>query len=62
MRIFTVKGFARKQQITDAALREAAAEIESGLVDARLGGGLVKKRIAGKDKGKSGGFRTSDAK
>ena len=32
--------------------------IESGLVDARLGGFLVKKRIAGFGRGKSGGYRT----
>jgi hypothetical protein len=36
----------------------AAAEIESGLVDARLGGFLLKKRIAIGGRGKSGGLRT----
>jgi hypothetical protein len=30
----------------------------AGLVDANLGGGVLKKRIAGRGKGKSGGFRT----
>lgn len=31
--------------------------MESGLVDADLGGGVVKMRIARKGQGKSGGFR-----
>jgi hypothetical protein len=32
--------------------------MEQGLIDADLGGGLVKKRIARPGQGKSGGFRT----
>jgi len=32
--------------------------METGLVDAALGGGLVKQRIARAGQGKSGGFRT----
>jgi hypothetical protein len=48
---------ARKDGLTDKALRKAAAEIESGLVDARLGGFLVKKRVAKAGRGKSAGFR-----
>ncbi len=32
--------------------------MESGLVDANLGGGLFKKRVARIGTGKSGGFRT----
>lgn len=39
-------------------LKEAVKEIENGLVDASLGGGLVKKRVAISGKGKSGGSRT----
>ena len=34
------------------------AEIEAGLIDARLGGSLLKKRIAKGGRGKRGGFRT----
>lgn len=36
----------------------AAKEIEAGLVDARLGGFLLKKRVAAPGRGKRGGFRT----
>jgi len=48
---------ARKGGLTDKALRNAAAEIEAGLIDARLGGFLVKKRVAKAGHGKRGGFR-----
>lgn len=61
MRVLKSHAFARaarKQGLTDRALWVAALEIESGLVDARLGGFLVKKRIAKAGRGKSGGFRT----
>lgn len=39
-------------------LREAVARAESGLVDADLGGGIIKQRIARPGKGRSGGYRT----
>lgn len=59
MRIYATKGFiTRKDRPDDVALRTAIREIEAGLVDARLGGELVKKRVAGKGKGKRGGYRT----
>ena len=61
MRIFKNKSFGRfadKAPITDPALREAVAEIERGLHDGDLGGGVFKKRIARAGAGKSGGFRT----
>ena len=38
--------------------RSAVREMIAGLVDANLGGGVLKKRVAGRGKGKSGGFRT----
>lgn len=60
MRIFRNKPFtrfARKVRITDAELCEAVANVERGLIDADLGGGVVKQRIARKGGGKSGGFR-----
>jgi hypothetical protein len=50
--------FARKARITDAALCAAIADATRGLIDADLGGGVVKQRIARKGGGKSGGFRT----
>lgn len=43
--------------VTDLVLLKTASEIESGLVDARLGGFLLKKRIAAPGRGKSGSYR-----
>lgn len=39
-------------------LREAVARAESGLIDADLGGGVIKQRVARPGQGKSGGYRT----
>ncbi len=50
--------FARKEKISDAALCEAVARAEAGLIDADLGGGLLKQRVARPGAGKSGGYRT----
>lgn len=50
--------FARKERLADTALREAVQRAESGLVDADLGGGVIKQRVARAGKGKSGGYRT----
>ena len=50
--------FARKERIGDAALREAVDRAERGLIDADLGGGVIKQRVAREGKGKSGGYRT----
>jgi len=47
----------RKTQLTDAALCEAVSEMREGLVDADLGGSVVKKRVALPGRGKSGGAR-----
>jgi hypothetical protein len=44
--------------VSDAALQTAVEEMRAGLVDANLGAGLVKKRIARPGRGKSGGWRT----
>jgi hypothetical protein len=49
--------WARRQRITDWVLRKAADEIESGLVDGRLGSFLIKKRVARVGEGKRGGYR-----
>ena len=48
----------RKERLADSALREAVQRAESGLIDADLGGGVIKQRVARKGQGKSGGFRT----
>lgn len=50
--------FARKEGLTDSALREAVQRAEDGLIDADLGGGVIKQRVARPGKGKSGGYRT----
>lgn len=50
--------FARKQRISDDVLIEAVSRAERGLVDADLGGGVVKQRIARPGQGKSGGYRS----
>jgi hypothetical protein len=49
----------RKAGLPEVAIRQAADEIVRGLVDARLGGFLLKKRVAGtNNKGKRGSYRT----
>lgn len=48
----------RKASLQDDALRTAIEEMERGLVDADLGGGVFKKRIALSGRGKRGGART----
>jgi hypothetical protein len=61
MLIFKLKAFARlasKFGISDASLREAVTEIEAGKADAALGGEVYKQRVARREGGKSGGFRT----
>ena len=50
--------FARNQRIDDAALCEAIERAEQGLVDADLGSGVIKQRVARPGQGKSGGYRT----
>ena len=49
--------FARKERIADAALCEAIARADRGLIDADLGSGVVKQRIARPGAGRSGGYR-----
>nr|CRH06491.1 Conserved protein of unknown function [Candidatus Magnetococcus massalia] len=60
-RVFKTRHFsrwARKSGLPDRALCHAIEEIEAGLIDADLGGGVVKKRVALPGRGKSGGART----
>lgn len=61
MRVFKTKWFARyamKENIDDDSLNEAIKRAEKGLVDAELGGNLLKIRIARKGQGRSSGYRT----
>jgi len=50
--------FARKERISDSDLREAVARAEAGRIDADLGGGVIKQRVARPGQGRSKGFRT----
>ena len=50
--------FAKKSRISDVALCKAVMNAERGLIDADLGGGVIKQRVAREGEGKSGGFRT----
>ncbi len=48
----------RKTDLTNDALCNAVSEMDAGLIDADLGGGVVKKRVALPGRGKSGSART----
>ena len=48
----------RKTDLTNAALSNAVSEMDVGLIDADLGGGIVKKRVALPSRGKRGSART----
>jgi hypothetical protein len=50
--------FARKERIVDRTLREVVEQADRGLIDADLGNGLIKQRVARFGRGKSGGYRT----
>jgi len=61
MRVFKTKPFTRfasREGITDEELCEAVYQAERGLIDADLGGGVIKQRLAREGQGKSGGFRS----
>jgi hypothetical protein len=60
-RVFKTRYFSRwmrKSDLTDVALCAAVVEMAAGLIDADLGGGIVKKRVALPGRGKSGSTRT----
>jgi hypothetical protein len=60
-RVFKTRHFSRwmrKTPLTDTALCAAVAEMAAGLIDADLGGGVLKKRVALPSRGKSGSART----
>ena len=59
-RIFKTRHFARwsrKAVLMDAALWQAVDEMSNGLIDADLGGNVLKKRVAMPGRGKSAGAR-----
>ncbi|NNH65750.1 type II toxin-antitoxin system RelE/ParE family toxin [Rhizobium laguerreae] len=58
MKDLEFEDWAAEYNVTDAMLCDAAKEIEAGLVDARLGGFLLKKRVAAPGRGKRGSYRT----
>lgn len=61
MRIFKTKWFtkfAKKQGISDATLLQVIQDIEDGKIDADLGDGVIKQRIARSGQGKSSGYRS----
>jgi hypothetical protein len=60
VRVFKTRAFARfarRERISDPSLREAVGRAERGLVDADLGGGVIKQRVARPGQGRSGGYR-----
>ena len=60
LQAFKTKTFARfsdREGIEDAALCNAILRAEEGRIDADLGGGVIKQRVARKGGGRSGGFR-----
>jgi hypothetical protein len=61
MKAFKTKAFAKwanSEGLDDVALASAVEEMEGGLIDAQLGGDVVKKRVALPGRGKRGGART----
>jgi hypothetical protein len=60
VRVFKTKWFvryARRERIEDQGLHDAIERAERGLVDADLGGGIIKQRIARTGQGRSSGYR-----
>jgi hypothetical protein len=60
LRIFKTRWFtrfARGERITDDGLSEEIARAEQGLIDADLGGGVIKQRVARPGRGRSSGYR-----
>jgi hypothetical protein len=50
--------FARRARISDADLWQTATLANQGSIDADLGGGVIKQRMARASEGKSGGVRS----
>lgn len=61
MRIFKTKWFSRfakRARIDDDTLAETIKRTERGLIDADLGGDVIKQRISKDGQGRSKGYRT----
>ena len=61
MRVFKEKGFSRfqrKEGIRDEALCKSVRGAMAGLIEADLGHGLIKQRVARASQGKRGSYRT----
>ena len=61
MKVFATRWFtrfARSEWMSDRHLCEAIARAEQGSIDAKLGGNLIKQRVARAGGGRSGGYRT----
>jgi hypothetical protein len=50
--------FARREGLDDSRLCEAVDRAGRGLIDADLGGGLIKQRVGRARQGRRGGYRT----
>lgn len=60
MRIFKTKAFskfAKRERISDSMLCDAVERAEKGIVDADLGGNIIKQRVAREGQGRSKGYR-----
>jgi hypothetical protein len=60
-RVFKTRGFVRvmrKSGLKDSDLCDAVEQMQQGLIDADLGGRILKKRVALPGKGKRGSVRT----
>jgi hypothetical protein len=60
VRIFKTKWmarYARRERIADHSLREAIERAGRGTIDADLGGGIIKQRVARSGQRRSGGYR-----
>lgn len=61
MKIFKTKWFAKwasKNSVADQFLYQAAVEVSNARYEANYGQGIIKKRVANKNRGKSGSVRT----
>jgi hypothetical protein len=61
VRVFRTRGFTRfmrSEGINEDDLRKTIARAERGLIDAELGGGVIKQPVARPGQGRSGGLRT----
>ena len=61
IKVYASKAFVRfgkSNRINEQTLLDAVDRAESGLVDANLGGDVIKQRVARQGEGRSGGFRT----